>query len=116
MMMRHRDQLMTHHRMTQDVMTHHHVMTHIKATSARTILNTVWLRLLALFMRVSPTCRAASPVDSSSSTASGAVTTSSRSPATYTPASLLSWIWSFADSGESRSLMSSLYSCARESA
>jgi len=78
-----------------------------------TIRNTVWLRLLALFIFVSPMWRAASPVDSSSSTCSGPVTISSRSPGTCTPASLLSWICSLVFSMASRSLMSSLYSCGK---
>ena len=76
-----------------------------------TILKTVWLLLLALFILVSPICLAASPVESSSKTWSAPVTISSLSPATYTPASLLSWICSLLFSIASKSLMSSLYSC-----
>jgi hypothetical protein len=74
----------------------------------RTILKTVWERELRSFILVAPVWRLLSPSSSSASTCSGLVTMSSRSPATYTPASLLSCTGSLVLPGASRSLTSSL--------
>lgn len=76
-----------------------------------TMRKTVCDLLLPSFILVAPMCLLASPSDSSCMTCSTDTTMSSRSPATYTPASLLSWMGSLRLSGASRSLMSSLYSC-----